>query len=151
MTLLNKVLWSKRQVSDQMPKFNEHKFKDPVVESIFSCTVAIPCKPWSQRMEKWYNLELLKLQKGADEAWTVQINTDASKGNFENICSNQIKGDMNAVQTDFPGKTLESQLLDWSVSSFLLLCTSFCFSYSCITFMLLHRELDLSMLLKYLS
>lgn len=26
MTLLNKILWSKRQVSDQMPEFNEHKF-----------------------------------------------------------------------------------------------------------------------------
>lgn len=68
MTLLNKILWSKRQVSDQMPEFNEHKFKDPVVESTFSCTFAIPWKPWSHRMEKCCNLELLKLQRGADYA-----------------------------------------------------------------------------------
>lgn len=68
MTLLNKMLWSKRQVSDQRPEFNEHKFKDPLVESTFSCTVAIPCKPWSHRMEKCCNLGLLKLQRGADEA-----------------------------------------------------------------------------------
>lgn len=63
MTLLNKKLWSKRQVNDQMPEFNEHKFKDPVVGSTFSCTVAMPCKPWSHRIKKCYNLELLKLQK----------------------------------------------------------------------------------------
>lgn len=138
-------------MSDQRPEFNEHKFKDPVVESTFSCTVAIPCKPWSHRKEKCCNLELLKLQKGADEAWIVWTNMDAIKGNFESIWSNQINRDRNAVQANFPGKTIECQLLDWLVSLFLLLCTFFCFSYSCITLMLLHRELEISMLLTYLS
>lgn len=55
------------------------------------------------------------------------------------------------VQTNFPGKTLECQLLDWLVSSVLLSCIFFCLSYSCIALMLLQRELEISILLKYLS
>lgn len=77
-------------MSDQMPEFSGREFKDLVVECSFSCTVAIPCKPRSHRMEECCNLELLNLQKGADEAWVIQTNIDASKHNFENISDNQI-------------------------------------------------------------
>lgn len=62
---------------------------------------------------------------------------------------------MNTLQADELGmkwgdgaKTPECQLLVWSVSLFILLCTSFCSSYPRITLMLLHIELELSMLLK---
>lgn len=75
--------------------------------------------------------------------------------NFENIWDNQTQRDMNTLQADELGmkqgdgaETLECRLLVWLVSSFIVLCTSFCSSYPCITLMLLHRELELSMLSK---
>lgn len=55
-------------MSDQMSDFSAHVFKDLAVECTFSCTVAIPHKPWSRRIKECCNLELLNLQKGADKA-----------------------------------------------------------------------------------
>lgn len=84
--MVKNVTW----MGDQMPEFSGHAFKDLTVECTFSCKVAIPYKPWSRTMEECCNLELLSLQKGTDETWVIQTNTDASKCNFENIYDNQI-------------------------------------------------------------
>lgn len=88
-------------------------------------------------------------------------NIDASKCNFENIYDNQVQRDMNALQA----KKLETawggggggeedtrMLITHLVSVIIHFVRYFiCSSYSCITLMLLHKELELSMLLKYLN
>lgn len=88
-------------------------------------------------------------------------NIDASKRNFENIYNNQIQRDMNVVQAKELetawhgggcGKEDTRMLITHLVSVIIHFVIYFiCSSYSCITLMLRHKELELSMLLKYLS
>lgn len=64
------------RMNDQMPEFSGHKLKDLVVEWTCSCTVAMPCKPRSHRVDECCNLDLWNLQiQSTEEAWVVQTKT----------------------------------------------------------------------------
>lgn len=89
-------------MSDQVPELGRHELKDLVEVCTSSCTVAIPCKPQSHRMEECCNLELLNPQKGNNEAWVVRTDTNSSKCNFKNFCDNEIQSEIDTVQVNEP-------------------------------------------------